>query len=209
MSRASPRRLSERPRHPPPQRRRIVRELRAFQWNGRPTKRAITSVGLAKSAADRRRDVRQRVLDEQAARRAQPPRGVVSRVLQAAAAALLHRSLHRARRRRVRPVHGTRHDGHRSGAGGTNARGMRHQSAERDARAAAPVASDGRTRSRRRLAALDLSLAVVVSERARGLLPPRHAARNLRAARISARARPHADRSTASIGGFGWWRSTG
>ncbi len=27
----------------------IVRELRAFQWNGRPTKRAITSVGLAKS----------------------------------------------------------------------------------------------------------------------------------------------------------------
>jgi DNA methylase len=27
----------------------IVGELRAFQWNGRPTKRAITSVGLAKS----------------------------------------------------------------------------------------------------------------------------------------------------------------
>jgi hypothetical protein len=27
----------------------IVRELRAFQWNGRPTKRVITSVGLAKS----------------------------------------------------------------------------------------------------------------------------------------------------------------
>jgi hypothetical protein len=27
----------------------IVRELRAFQWNGRPTRRAITSVGLAKS----------------------------------------------------------------------------------------------------------------------------------------------------------------
>jgi hypothetical protein len=27
----------------------IVRELRAFQWKGRPTKRAITSVGLAKS----------------------------------------------------------------------------------------------------------------------------------------------------------------
>jgi hypothetical protein len=27
----------------------IARELRAFRWNGRPTKRAITSVGLAKS----------------------------------------------------------------------------------------------------------------------------------------------------------------
>ena len=27
----------------------IVRELRAFQWNGRPTRRALTSVGLAKS----------------------------------------------------------------------------------------------------------------------------------------------------------------
>jgi SAM-dependent methyltransferase len=27
----------------------IVRELRAFQWNGRPTRRAITSVGLSKS----------------------------------------------------------------------------------------------------------------------------------------------------------------
>ena len=27
----------------------IVRELRAFQWNGRPTRRAITSVGLAKA----------------------------------------------------------------------------------------------------------------------------------------------------------------
>jgi len=27
----------------------IVRELRAFQWNGRPTRHAITSVGLAKS----------------------------------------------------------------------------------------------------------------------------------------------------------------
>jgi hypothetical protein len=27
----------------------IVRELRAFRWNGRPTRRAITSVGLAKS----------------------------------------------------------------------------------------------------------------------------------------------------------------
>ena len=27
----------------------IIRELRAFQWNGRPTRRAITSVGLARS----------------------------------------------------------------------------------------------------------------------------------------------------------------
>jgi hypothetical protein len=27
----------------------IVRELRAFRWNGRPTKRAVTSVGLAKA----------------------------------------------------------------------------------------------------------------------------------------------------------------
>ena len=27
----------------------ILRELRAFRWNGRPTKRAVTSVGLAKS----------------------------------------------------------------------------------------------------------------------------------------------------------------
>jgi hypothetical protein len=33
----------------PPTQPAIVRELRAFQWNGRPTRRAITSVGLAKS----------------------------------------------------------------------------------------------------------------------------------------------------------------
>lgn len=43
--RASAQRL---PASPPPQHD-IVRELRAFQWNGRPTRRAITSVGLAKS----------------------------------------------------------------------------------------------------------------------------------------------------------------
>ena len=33
--------------HPAPQA--VVRELRAFQWNGRPTRRAITSVGLSRS----------------------------------------------------------------------------------------------------------------------------------------------------------------
>ncbi len=43
--RPAPQRLpSPQPSHPA-----IVRELRAFQWNGRPTRRAITSVGLAKS----------------------------------------------------------------------------------------------------------------------------------------------------------------
>ena len=50
-----------------------------------------------KGAADRRRNARQRILDQQAARRAQPARGVLPRVLQAAAAALLHRSLHARR----------------------------------------------------------------------------------------------------------------
>jgi len=33
----------------PPQQPEIIRELRAFEWNGRPTRRAITSVGLARS----------------------------------------------------------------------------------------------------------------------------------------------------------------
>jgi len=43
--RPAPQRLpAPQPSHPS-----IVRELRAFQWNGRPTRRAITSVGLAKS----------------------------------------------------------------------------------------------------------------------------------------------------------------
>ena len=159
-------------------------------------------------AADRRRNVRQRILDEQAARRAQPARGVLSRLLQAAAAALLHRPLHRARRRRVRPVHGTWHDGHRSRAGGANARGMRHQSAERDARAAALVSADrGRGRAQARRARFVVR--GVVSERARGVLSPRHAPRNLRAcANICWRATAR-DRSTASIAGFGWWPSTG
>ncbi len=35
--------------NPAPQQPEIVRELRAFRWNGRPTKRAVTSVGLAKA----------------------------------------------------------------------------------------------------------------------------------------------------------------
>ena len=43
--RAAPQRLPV----APPAQHEIVRELRAFQWNGRRTKRAITSVGLAKS----------------------------------------------------------------------------------------------------------------------------------------------------------------
>src|SRR5688572_9812453 len=43
--RAAPQRLPASPSRRPE----IVRELRAFQWNGRPTTRAITSVGLAKS----------------------------------------------------------------------------------------------------------------------------------------------------------------
>ena len=34
---------------PTSQQHEIVRELRAFRWNGRPTKRAVTSVGLAKA----------------------------------------------------------------------------------------------------------------------------------------------------------------
>ena len=45
MRPVAPQRLpAPQPSHPA-----IVRELRAFQWNGRPTRRAITSVGLAKS----------------------------------------------------------------------------------------------------------------------------------------------------------------
>ena len=45
MRQTAPQRLpAPQPSHPA-----IVRELRAFQWNGRPTRRAITSVGLAKS----------------------------------------------------------------------------------------------------------------------------------------------------------------
>ena len=43
--RAAPQRLPN-PASPQPE---ITRELRTFQWNGRPTTRAITSVGLAKS----------------------------------------------------------------------------------------------------------------------------------------------------------------
>ncbi len=42
--RAAPQRVPASPR--PPE---IVRELRSFQWNGRPTKRALTSGGLARS----------------------------------------------------------------------------------------------------------------------------------------------------------------
>ena len=95
-------------------------------------------------APDRRRDVRQRVLDEQTAGRTQPPRSLVSRVLQAAAAAVFHRSVHGARRHRLRPVHGPRHDRHRSGTCRTNAGRMRYQSVERDTRTAASVAADGR-----------------------------------------------------------------
>jgi DNA methylase len=43
--RAAPQRLPA----PPSQQPAIVRELRSFQWNGRRTRRAITSVGLAKA----------------------------------------------------------------------------------------------------------------------------------------------------------------
>src|SRR5688500_2811000 len=43
--RAAPQRVPASPSRPPE----IVRELRSFQWNGRPTKRALTSGGLARS----------------------------------------------------------------------------------------------------------------------------------------------------------------
>ena len=43
--RSAPQRLPVSPSAQPA----IVRELRAFRWNGRPTKREITSVGLARS----------------------------------------------------------------------------------------------------------------------------------------------------------------
>ena len=45
MRSAVPQRLPAAPSTQPA----IVRELRAFRWNGRPTRRAITSVGLAKT----------------------------------------------------------------------------------------------------------------------------------------------------------------
>src|SRR5688572_10571568 len=43
--RAAPQRVPASPSRPPE----IVREMRSFQWNGRPTKRALTSGGLARS----------------------------------------------------------------------------------------------------------------------------------------------------------------
>ena len=80
-----------------------------------------------------RQHVHQRVLDRQAARRAQPPRDLVPRVLQAAAAALLHRAADTAGRRRLRPFHGARNDAGRSRVDGPPPVRLRRQSAERRA----------------------------------------------------------------------------
>ena len=60
----------------------------------------------------------------------QPARSLLSRLLQAAAPALLHRAADRARRHRLRPVHGPRHDAHRGGADGAGAVRLRRESAE-------------------------------------------------------------------------------
>src|SRR5262245_30946119 len=94
-------------------------------------------------ASNCRRNLRQRILDEQTAGGAQPARSVIPRLLQASTAALFYRSVHQSRRRGVRPVHGTWNDGGRGGAGRTDASRLRHQPPQRDTGAAARLAPYG------------------------------------------------------------------
>ena len=139
MRSSAPQRL---PASPSPQPA-IVRELRSFEWNGRPTKRAITSVGLAKSrpivvetfvnefwTSQQRAAHSLHEVSYRACFKPQLPRFFIDRFT-------------RAGRRRVRPVHGPRDDDGRSGARGADAGRLRHQSAERDPRAAAAGSADG------------------------------------------------------------------
>ena len=184
-------------------RRRCCRSCAPSRGTGaRPQKTSPASASAR--TADRRRNARQRILDEQTARREQPARSLLSRLLQAAAA-VFHRALHHARRHRLRPVHGPRHDGHRGGAAGPNAGRLRRQSAQRHSRRAPAFAADTRT-GRRQARRARSGRGPVVPAGARGLLPSGHAPRNLRAARASSGARNAAARSTTWTAGFGWSR---
>ena len=124
-----------------PENPRFVRATtREFHWNGRPTAVLATPVEVDGQHAVGH-DLRERVLDQPAAGGAFASRGLVSRLLQAAAAPFLRRAPHPAGRYRLRPVHGPRDDAARGRAARASAGGLRHQPAEPDARrTAAPAA---------------------------------------------------------------------
>ena len=191
-------------------------QARRRRWNTT----CATSAGTDGRTAVRRHDRRRRrpaavdtYINEfwtsRAACRALAARGVLPRLLQAAAAPLLHRAPDPARRRRLRPVHGPRHDGARGGAAAAGVR------LGNDVNPLSRMLVEPRLRPpvlaavRERLTAIDWTFDDDLPRRPADVLPPRDAARDLRTASsisTSARARTH---STTSTAGYAWSRSTG
>ena len=187
----------------------VLRELRAFQWNGRATKRAITSVGLANRVpivvetfvnefwtSKQRAAHSLHEVSYRACFKPQLPRFFIDRFTRPGDVV-------------YDPFMGRGTTVVEAALAGRTPAGCDINPAQRDARAAAALAADGRGGGRAGLRELDLSTPCPYPTELEVFYHP-DTLREICALReyLLARERSGLDRC-ASIGGFGWSRSTG
>ena len=186
----------------------VLDELRAFQWNGRPTTRAVTSVGLAKSrpivvetfvnefwTSKQRAAHSLHEVSYRACFKPQLPRFFIDRFT-APGDVVYDPFMGRGTTVIEAALAG------RTPAG-CDINPLSAMLAQ--PRLSPPTAERGRAQAR---GARSVAWPCRIRESSRCSTTPTRSAKSARCANICWRATAR-DRSTASIGGFGWWRSTG
>ena len=134
---------------------------------------------------------------------------LLSRLLQAAAPALLHRAADAPGERRLRPVHGARHDGRSRRPCSAERRRQRRQSAQPHPRRAAPRAARRSTPSELASTPIDWTTRPTSPRRAADASTTRTRCARSARCKSTCGARREPARSIASTPGSAWWRSTG